>query len=178
VVIGAALSGLMVSRFIQSERGRFWFSQLLLRLPVLGGLLLKVELARFCRTIVLLQRSNVSIIRALEISIPILGNALIKQHLLKCKEDLTLGGSFGESLKKYPEIPPMMAHLISVGEESGSLDEVLSDIADTYEQESDEIIKMMTTLLEPVMILCIGLIVGFIVFAMLLPIFQIDILVS
>ena len=93
---------------------------------------------------------------------------------VKCRNDLTAGGSFGASLQQSAAIPPMMGHLIAVGEESGSLIEVLGEIADTYEQETDENIKILTNLLEPIMILVIGLVVGFIVFSMLLPIFQID----
>jgi len=89
---------------------------------------------------------------------------------------LTAGGSFGESIKSSKQIPTMMGHLIAVGEESGHLDEVLVEIAESYEQETNERIEMMTTLLEPLMILVIGLVVGFIVFAMLLPIFEVDVL--
>ena len=124
------------------------------------------------------MKSGVSIIRSLDISIPLLSNELIKSRLYSCNEKLTAGGSFGESIKEMKEIPSMFGHLIAVGEESGNLNEVLSEIALNYEQETDEKIEMITTLLEPLMILTIGLVVGFIVFAMLLPIFQVDILVS
>jgi len=124
---------------------------------------------------VLLLKGGVSLIKSIETAIPILNNEVVKDDLRKCQEDLTSGGSFGESLKKSKEIPPMMAHLVSIAEESGNINEVLSEIADTYEQETAEKMKVMTTLLEPIMILTVGLIVGFIVFAILLPIFQVDV---
>ncbi len=172
-VIAVAL-GLRHWRQLQSGHGAL--SGFLLKLPLFGDVILKTELARFGRTLVLLHRSGVPFLRALEISIPILSNDLIKKDLMICKEDLTSGGSFGQGIQKSGRIPSIMGHLISIGEESGNLDEVLEEIAETYEAESNETIKVMTTLLEPLMILSVGLVVGFIVFAMLLPIFQIDIL--
>ena len=147
----------------------------LLKIPLFGDIILKTELARFSRTLGLLLKNGVSILRALEIAVPILDNDVLKTHLEKCKSELAAGGSLGYSLRQAPELPAMMGHLITVGEESGSLIEVLNEIASTYEQETDEKIKVMTTLFEPMMILVIGLIVGFIVFSILLPIFQMDV---
>ncbi len=176
--LGAILACcIFIYQWGRSAHGQSFLSPLLLHIPLFGEVLLKTDLARFCQTIVLLHRGGVSTIQALQIAIPILKNTLIQEHLTKCKEALTAGGSFGENLKKYKEIPPLMGHLVSVGEESGNLNEVLAEIAMTYEEENDEKIKIMTTLLEPVMILGIGLIIGFIIFAMLLPIFQMDVLV-
>ena len=175
LVIGA-VGCLLFGRWAKGKAGRSALSQVLLKIPMLGDVLLKTELSRFSRTLVLLLQSDVSIIKALQISIPILSNELVKKHLYRCQEALETGSSFGESLREAKEMPSMMGHLISVGEESGNLTEVLTEIAETYEQETDESIKMFTTLLEPVMILLVGLVIGFIVFAMLLPIFQVDIL--
>ena len=163
-------------QWLHTRKGSFISSQFLLKLPLFGEIILKTELARFCRTLVLLSRSGASIVKALQITIPMLSNDLLKLHLEKCKEDLMAGGLLGESIKESGQIPAMMGHLISVGEESGNLDEVLEEIAETYEAETDEKIKLMTTLLEPMMILAVGLIIGFIVFAMLLPIFEINVL--
>ncbi len=167
---------LVARRWIQSARGGKIISGMLLRLPLFGHIILKAELARFARTLVLMHRGGVSFLRSLEIAIPILSNDVIKKDLAVCMDSLTSGGTFGEGMRQSRDIPAMMGHLISVGEESGHVDEVLDEIADTYEQETDEQIKVMTTLLEPVMILSVGLIIGFIVFAMLLPVFDIDVL--
>ncbi|MBF0385636.1 MAG: type II secretion system F family protein [Candidatus Omnitrophica bacterium] len=175
VLIFLAVLGLLAYQLGRSVKVRVALSRLLLSLPIFGEVLLKVDLARFCRTMVLLLKGGVPLIKAIKTTIPILVNEVIRKDFKQCEEDLTLGGSFGESIKKSSKIPPMMAHLISIGEESGNLNEVLSEIAQTYEQETSEKIKVMTTLLEPVMILLVGLAVGFIVFALLLPIFQLDI---
>jgi len=177
VFIAIVLLGFIIGRrSYQSDKGRALFSRMLLNIPLFGDIILKTELSRFSRTIVLLNRGGVSFLRALEISIPILSNDVIKKDLYICKDDLTSGGSFGEGIKKSSKIPVIMGHMISVGEESGNLDEVLEEIADTYEQETNDQINVMTTLLEPVMILSVGLVIGFIVFAMLMPVFQVDIL--
>jgi len=175
ILIGVVFFG---KRWIKTEQGKMAISRMSLRLPIFGEIILKTELARFSRTLVLLLRSGVNILKALSTATPTLNNELIKGQLEKCRGDLETGGSFGESLQESDEIPKMMGHLISVGEESGNLNDVLTEIADTYEQESNESIKLITTLLEPIMILAVGLVVGFIVFAMLLPIFQIDVLVG
>jgi len=176
IVLVALILIILVRKSVRSKAGGLVSSRFLLRMPLFGEIVLKTELARFCRAMVLLLNSEIPILHALDISIPILSNEIIKTHLYKCKDDLSAGGMFGESIKKSKDLPPMMGHLITVGEESGNLNEVLSEIAENYEQETDEKIKVMTTLFEPLMILIVGLMVGFIVFAMLLPIFEIDVL--
>lgn len=178
VLIGVLAVAAALQKWLQTSHGRATMSNVLLNLPVFGSVVLKSELARFSRTLSLLLNSGVPIIKALKIAIPILTNNTIKEHLTKCQNDLTSGGSFGDSLRQVKEIPSMFGHLISVGEETGSIETVLREIADNYEQETNEQIKIMTTLLEPLMILFIGLIIGFIVFAMLLPVFQIDVLAT
>ncbi|MCA9404338.1 MAG: type II secretion system F family protein [Candidatus Omnitrophica bacterium] len=168
--------GYGLRRWSQSVAGKRLLSAVMLRLPLFGSIVLRAELARFARTLVLMHRGGVPFLRSLETAIPILSNDVIKKDLAVCMQSLTSGGTFGEGVKQSKDIPAMMGHLISVGEESGNVDDVLEEIADTYEQETDEQIKVMTTLLEPVMILSVGLIIGFIVFAMLLPVFDIDVL--
>ncbi|MBP9854353.1 MAG: type II secretion system F family protein [Candidatus Omnitrophica bacterium] len=173
------IAGLLIfffRRAYRSEKGRAFLSRFILNVPMFGGIILRTELSRFARTLVLLHRGGVSFLRALEISIPILSNDVIKQDLELCKNNLMSGGTFGEGIKESKQIPAIMGHMIAVGEESGNLDEVLEEIADTYEQETNDQINVMTTLLEPILILTVGLIIGFIVFAMLLPVFQIDVL--
>ena len=99
---------------------------------------------------------------------------MIKDKLIKSYGDLEQGGSFGRSMKDSKLLPMFMVNLISVGEESGNLANALSEVADSYERDTDEMIRIMSSLLEPLMILAMGLIVGFIVVAMLLPIFEIN----
>jgi type II secretory pathway component PulF len=156
---------------------RMAISRLKLNLPIFGEFTLKTELARFSRSLELLIRSGLPILKAIEVSIPILKNEIIKRQLLSSYQELEQGGSFGRSLKKSKLFPAFMTNLISVGEESGKLDEALAETARTYEKDTDDVIKIMTSLLEPMMILLMGLVVGFIVVAMLLPIFQINVMV-
>lgn len=176
ILLGATVLGLLIYRWTKTSAGQKALSQMLLKFPIFGDLILKSELARFSRTLSLLLKSGSSLNRALPVVIPILSNNVIKAHLWRCNEELTAGGSLGESIKQSSDLPSMMGHLIAVGEESGNMEESLSEIADGYEQETEEKIKMATSLLEPIMILTVGVVIGFIVFAILLPIFQIDVL--
>jgi len=176
ILSGVCLSGFLFLQWSKSKMGRWALSRIFLNMPILGTIILKIELSRFCRTLVLLLRGGVSIVNSLQVAIPLMSNDVIKRQLTLCRKNLLAGGSFGETLKRSKQIPPMMGHLITVGEESGNIDGVLDQIADTYERETDDSIRIMTTLLEPVMILAVGLVVGLIVFAILLPIFQIDVL--
>ena len=178
IVIGAVLAALMVRRNLKTQSGKVVFNQLQLHLPVIGNFVVKAELSRFCATLELLIKSAVPILKALEVSIPILENEIIKNRLKKSSKDLEQGGSFGKSLKSSPIFPPFMSNLISVGEESGKLDEALAEVAFSYQRDTDEALSVITNLLEPLMILAMGLIVGFIVVAMMLPIFEINVMVK
>lgn len=172
-----ALAGVL-QKWFNSPSGRRSLSQTVLQMPVLGPLILRVELARFSRTLLLLMHSSIPIIKSLAIAIPIIGNDVIKRQLLLCREYLVAGGSLGDGLQKASAIPPLMAHLVTIGEESGNLEDVLLEISQMYEQDTEEQIKILTTLVEPLMILAVGLVVGAIVFAMLLPVFQVDVLIG
>ncbi len=163
-------------RWGRSGAGRLMISQMALKAPLFGNLVLKSELSRFCRTLEILLKGGIPILRALQIAIPTLDNDIIRNEFSSCQKDLEKGASLTSGLKKSNVIPSLVVNLIVTGEESGLLEEALSDIAETYEAEANETIKSLSTLLEPVMILVVGLIVGFIVMAMLLPIFQIDIM--
>ncbi|MBF0484831.1 MAG: type II secretion system F family protein [Candidatus Omnitrophica bacterium] len=163
---------------LRSRQGKKNFSKFVLMLPLLGDLYGKAQLARFCRTINLLLRNGIALTQAIKIAAPVLDNAFLKEQLEATHEALAVGGTWGTALKRMENLPVMMGYMISVGEETGNLTEVLADVADYYEQEVDEKIKMTTTILEPLMILLVGLVVGTIVFAILLPIFQVDIFTS
>lgn len=175
VLVGAGIIFALIKQWDKSREGRLYKSQVLLGLPFFGPFILKVELARFCRTLQLLLKSGIPIVRAMQLSTPVVGSEVIAVELRKCQDDLLAGRSLGESFKDLRIVPTMLGDLIVVGEESGSLSTTLNDIADTYEQETNEFIKLLTTLLEPAMILAVGSVIGVIVIAMLLPIFQLDI---
>ena len=173
---GLAVVLLLVGRQLKAESSKVALSRLKLHFPVLGNVILKVELSRFSRTLELLLKSGITILKAIDIAVPVIDNEIIKQQLKVSYKELEQGGSFGRSLKNSKLFPLFMTNLIIVGEESGRLNEALSEVADTYERDADEAIKIMTNLLEPLMILVMGLIVGFIVVAMLLPVFEINIM--
>jgi len=155
---------------------RFW-SSASLRAPILGPFILKAELSRFCRTLGLLLKNGEAILSSIDIAVPVLDNELIKDWIAKSHRDLEQGSSLGKSLRGSKVIPLFMSNLISVGEESGKLQDALEEVANSYERDTDEAIRIMSSLLEPVMILIMGLMVGFIVVAMLLPIFDMNTIV-
>lgn len=165
---------ILIKQWDRTKEGRLYKSHVQLNIPMYGPFILKVELARFCRTLQLLLKSGIPIVRAMQLSTPVLNNAVIAGELKKSQDDLLAGRSLGASLRDAHFVPAMLGDLIVVGEESGSLGATLNDIAESYEQDTNEFIKLLTTLLEPAMILTVGSMVGFIVIAMLLPIFQLD----
>lgn len=149
-----------------------------LRIPVLGTFILKAEIARFSMTLELLIKSGIPILQAIESAAPVLSNAVLKVEVLKSVQGIREGGSFGRSLKSSKLFPVFFTNLITVGEESGKLDEALAEVASFYERATNEALQTLTSLLEPLMILVMGLVVGFIVVAMLLPMFELNMMVK
>jgi len=176
VVIG--LIFFAVRAALKKKTGGMVLSRIALRLPLWGNFTRYVEIARFCRTLELLIRNGIPILRAIEVAVPTLNNLVFQEELSRCSRQLAQGGSFGQGVKKSKLFPSFMCNLIIMGEESGRLEESLSTIADAYERETEEKVKIMTNLLEPVIILGMGLVIGFIVIAMLLPVFQMNILIK
>ncbi len=178
IPLGLVMSVAVVtfSRWRATPQGAWAIGSFLLRVPLVRDMVIKADLARFSGTMRLLLVSGLPIIRAIEVAVPTVHNPQLKLDLLNCAADLSAGENFGQSLAKSALIPSMMIQLVAVGEESGSLNESLGDVALAYEEDIDEATKMITTVLEPIMILGVGLVVGFIVFAMLLPVFSMDIM--
>jgi type II secretory pathway component PulF len=178
IILSMVVLILLIKQQLKTKMGRFSWSILKLHIPIFGKFALKADLACFSRTLELLIKSGLPILRALQISVQVLNNEVIKEKLIKSYRDLEQGGSFGRSMKDSKLLPLFMVNLISVGEESGNLAGALGEVADSYERDTDEMIRIMSSLLEPLMILVMGLIVGFIVVAMLLPIFEINMMVK
>ncbi len=156
---------------------KLW-SQWGLRIPIVKDFILKAELARFARTLELLIKSGIPILKSIEITAPVLKNTVLRGEFVKILADITGGGSLGKSMRQSSAFPLFMSNLVSVGEESGKLDEAMEEVANFYEKETDESIRIMTSLLEPLMILVMGAVVGFIVIAMLLPMFELNLAVK
>jgi len=178
LIIILLLAIAIIKREAATKAGKISMSLLKLHMPIFGKVMIKADLACFSRTLELLVKSGVTILKAIDIAIPVLDNEIIKNQLRQSYKELEQGGSFGRSLKNSKLFPIFMTNLIIVGEESGKLDEALAEVADSYERDTDEAMKVAASLLEPLMILVMGLIVGFIVVSMLLPVFEINIMVK
>ena len=159
--------------WIRTEKGRLWCDRLLLRAPVFGELFQKVAIARFARTLATLTRSGVPILTALEIVAKTVGNKVVEQAILEARSNVKDGKWLSGPLSQNSVFPGMAVRMISVGETTGKLEEMLTKIADFYESEVDTAVSGLTTLIEPIVIVVLGVIVGGIAIALLLPVFQI-----
>jgi type IV pilus assembly protein PilC len=167
------LSVIVVSTtYKRSEKGRLFIDRLLLKIPKIGDLLRKVAVAKFSRTFGTLLNSGVPILDALDIVARTSGNKYIEKHLLRSKVDIEQGKNIVFPLEKSGVFPPMVTQMISVGEETGALDQMLSKIADFYDDEVDRAVEGLTKMIEPMLMLVVGGSVGFIIVAMYLPIFK------
>jgi type IV pilus assembly protein PilC len=158
----------------KSERGRPQWDRFRLRVPMkIGDIVQKVALARWSRTLSALVSAGVPLLQALDITGKTAGNHVIEQAMAGVIENVKSGGTIADPLKESSVFPVMVSHMVSVGEETGSLDTMLSKIADFYEDQVDAAVKALTSILEPVMIVLVGGIVGFIVISMYLPLFKV-----
>ena len=172
IVAAAAIAGVFGFRsYYGSSRGRRHIDALALRLPLLGILMRKIAVARFCRTLSTLLTSGVSILEAFEITASAAGNAVVERAILTSRASIERGETIARPLRETDVFPAMVVQMIGVGEATGALDTMLSKVADFYEEEVDSAVAGLLTLLEPVMIALLGVIVGSIVIAMYLPIF-------
>jgi len=158
--------------YYKTDNGRHVVDRLTLRLPVLGGILRKIAVARFCRTLATLVSSGVPILDGLEITAKTAGNAIVEDAIMSTRKSIEHGETISAPLKETAVFPPMVVQMIGVGEATGALDTMLAKIADFYEEEVDAAVAGLLTLLEPIMIAFLGVIVGGIVIAMYLPIFD------
>jgi len=172
VVLSIFAFGWIIARYYSTPGGRHAIDALLLKTPVLGNILRKVSVARFCRTLSTLLSSGVPILDGLDITARTSGNAIIEAAIQKTRSGIERGETVSGPLKDTNVFPSMVVQMINVGETTGALDAMLSKIADFYEDEVDSAVAGMLTLLEPVMIAFLGVVVGGIVIAMYLPIFD------
>ena len=159
-------------RFYRTEKGRWTIDSLILKSPVFGDLLKKVAVAKFSRTLSTMMSSGVPILEGLMIVSKTSGNVVVEDALMKTRQSITEGRSIAEPLAETGIFPPMVIQMISVGEATGALDSMLSKIANFYDDEIDVAVDAMTALLEPVMMVFLGGIVGGMIIAMYLPIFK------
>jgi type IV pilus assembly protein PilC len=172
IVIAMGGAGYGVRQYYATEQGRQRIDALLLKAPLLGTILRKVAVARFCRTLSTLLASGVPILDGLEITARTSGNAIVEDAILKTRKGIERGETVSGPLRETNVFPSMVVQMINVGETTGALDAMLAKIADFYEEEVDAAVGGLLTLLEPVMIAFLGVVVGGIVIAMYLPIFD------
>jgi type IV pilus assembly protein PilC len=172
IIVGLFVSAFLFRRYYQTTGGRHVIDAGTLKLPVLGMLMRKIAVARFCRTLSTLLASGVAILEALEITARTAGNAIIEKAIMTTRSSIERGETIAAPLKDTAVFPPMVVQMIGVGEATGALDTMLGKIADFYEEEVDVAVAGLLTLLEPLMIALLGGIVGGIVIAMYLPIFD------
>ncbi len=172
VIIGIAAVIYGLKQYYQTEAGRHQIDAIVLKLPVLGLLMRKIAVARFCRTLATLISSGVPILDGLEITAKTSGNAIVEDAIMVTRKSIERGETIAAPLKETGVFPPMVTQMIGVGEATGALDEMLAKIADFYEEEVDVAVAGLLTLLEPIMIAVLGAVVGGIVIAMYMPIFD------
>src|SRR6059036_2839374 len=168
--MGAIVFG--INRYYQTAPGRLQIDGMLLRLPVLGDVLRKSAVSRFTRTLGTLISSGVSILDGLEITARTAGNMVIHNAVMESRASIAGGETIAQPLAKSKVFPPMVISMIAVGEQTGGMDEMLSKIADFYDDEVDAAVGTLLSLMEPIMIVVLGVVVGGMVVAMYLPIFD------
>jgi type IV pilus assembly protein PilC len=172
VGIGCYVVYFVTSKFIATPKGRRIKDQALVRAPIFGNLVHKIALSRFCRTYATLIRSGVPILRTLEITAAASGKVQIEDACAEIAKHVSQGGQVSEILASNEFFPPMMKHMVKAGEATGNVDGMMNKIADFYDVECDATVAALTSLIEPLLIVFLGVIVGAIVMAMFLPIFQ------
>jgi len=161
-----------ISKYVATPNGRRQKDQFLVRAPIFGNLVHKIALSRFCRTYATLMRSGVPILRTLEIVAAASGKVQVEDACVDIAKHVSQGGQVSDILAVNPFFPPMMKHMVKAGEATGNVDGMMNKIADFYDTECDATVAALTSLIEPLLIVFLGVIVGGIVMAMFLPIFQ------
>ena len=175
VAVGATFA---FRRYYKTEKGRYRIDGISLKMPILGQVIRKSAVARFTRTLGTLVSSGVPIMNGLEITARTSGNKVIEEAVLKTRTSISEGNTIAEPLRECGVFPPMVVQMIGVGEQTGALDEMLEKVADFYDSEVDTAVGALTSIIEPVMIVVMGTIVGGMLIAMYLPMFKLVTVVS
>jgi type IV pilus assembly protein PilC len=172
LIIGAGLVVFLIRRFYRTTKGKYLMDDLFLKLPIFGILLRKVAVAKFTRTFGTMITSGVPILEAMDITAKTAGNKVVEKAIYRARESIAQGRTISEPLAESKVFPPMVTQMISVGEASGELDTMLNKIADFYDEDVDAAVSNLTSLMEPVMMVVLGTVVGGLVISMYLPIFK------
>jgi len=170
IVVGSA--AFLINKFIKTEKGRVFTDGLMLNMPIFGILFRKVAISKFTRTLSTLIKSGVPILTALEIVAKTSGNTVVEAAIESVRANVREGENIAEPLARSKIFPPMVTRMVSVGEQSGELEKMLSKIADFYDEQVDTAVSGLTSMIEPLIIAFMGIVIGGIVIAMFLPIFK------
>ncbi|PJE65115.1 secretion system protein, partial [Candidatus Saccharibacteria bacterium CG10_big_fil_rev_8_21_14_0_10_47_8] len=157
-------------RYIKTEKGKYRWHNFLLKVPIFGKIVAKIAIARFSRTFASLMGSGVSVLESLEVTSKAVGNRVIQKELMDVAQAVKNGQPLGKQLTAAPFFPPIVGQMMSVGEETGKIDQILLKVADFYEEEVDAVIDSLASIIEPVMIIILGALVGMIAASVMGPI--------
>ncbi|HEY2986080.1 MAG TPA: type II secretion system F family protein [Candidatus Binatia bacterium] len=174
---GAVAFAIAVRLYYKTDNGKLRIDGFLLRLPIVGDLIRKVAVARFSQNMSILLTSGVPILDGLAITAKTAGNKVVEQAVMKCRISISQGKTVAEPLAESKIFPPMVCQMVAIGENTGSLDALLKKVAEFYEEEVDSAVANLTALMEPVIMVVLGVIIGGLVISMYLPIFQLGSLV-
>jgi type IV pilus assembly protein PilC len=174
LIIGVVAFFMLSKRFFATPKGRVIKDNIIIKLPVVGDLTRKVNLSRFCRTYAILMRSGVPILKTLDIVASASGNTYVERACKNISRHISAGGQVSDILSEDPYFPPMIKHMSRAGEQTGNVDGMLVKVADFYDAEVETLVAALTSLMEPLLITFLGVVIGGIVMAMFLPIFQLS----
>lgn len=178
-VLGGIIAlGLLISQYAKTPAGRYSIDKLKLRLPVFGDLIRKVALARFSSTFSEMIRAGVPILKSLDIVASSTSNAVLSKGVLDAKPEVEAGNNLSQAIGACPAFPRLLIQMMSAGEKSGKMDDMLGRISDIYQEEVDATVSGLTSLIEPLLIVFLGTVVGGIVIAMFMPIFKLSEIVA
>jgi type IV pilus assembly protein PilC len=172
-LIGFVLFVLVFIKILKTYKGKFFFQAILLKLPIISPIIKKINLAKFSRTISSLLKTDIMIIKTFEISANVLGNLHYREAILMMGEKIKKGSQINEVISLYPKLfPPVVEQIVSVGEQTGELDNILTELADFYEGEVNKIMDNLPSIIEPILILALGVGVGGMAVAIIMPMYS------
>ena len=178
IVLGLIVFGFLFKRYINTEKGRYNFDKAMLKFPIIGGLLCKVAVSKFARTLSTLVKSGVSILDALRIVAKTAGNKVVEEAVNNSLRSVRDGEPIAKPLAKSKVFPPMVTAMVGVGEQTGKLETMLTKIADFYDDQVDAAVAGLTSMIEPLIIAFLGLVIGSIVISLFLPVLRITQLIA
>lgn len=174
IIIVIIATVIFVRYYLKTDAGSLVFGRILISVPVLKDLFINIYMSRFARTLGMLVGAGVPIIQAVQISSEVINNLVYKNILLKVSADIERGIPISQPLEKSPEFPPIVSQMIAVGEQTGKLDNILISLTSFFEEETSKRVSIVTSLLEPILLVIVGVGVGVIVFSIIVPIYQIS----